>query len=132
MSWSPVRGNPVRLGLSALRVEAVEDPAEVDRWVDHSVLATSVSVRASERELEAARAFEKGDRDRALQLNAQNRSDLDEAAGRATGEAAERLRSQGRAYDENRSVYTTKPPSAAPARAIGARENKNMADAYAY
>jgi Ca-activated chloride channel family protein len=132
MGWNPVGGSPVRLGLSALRVEVVENPAEVDRFMDHSVLASSVSVRASERELEAARAFEKGDRGRALQLNAQNRADLDEAAGRATGESADRLRSQGRAYDENRSVYTTKPPSAAPARSIGARENKNMADAYAY
>lgn len=132
MNWNLVGGSPVRLGLSALRVEAVNDPAEVDRYVDHSVLASSVSVQASQRELEAARAFERGDRDLALRLNEQNRAEVDEAAKKATGESATRLRAQGQAYDANRSVYTTKPPSAAPAREIGARENKNMSDAYAY
>jgi hypothetical protein len=132
MNWNLVGGSPVRLGLSALRVEAVNNPAEVDRFVDHSVLASSVSVQASQRELEAARAFERGDRDLALRLNEQNRSEVDEAAKKATGESATRLRAQGQAYDANRSVYTTKPPSAAPAREIGARENKNMTDAYAY
>jgi len=132
MSWRPVGGAPVRLGLSALRVEAVSDPAQVDNARDHSVIASVVSVQASARELEAARAFERGDRDRALQLNAQNRAEIDDAATRATGESASRLRAQRKAYDENNSVYTTKPPSAAPAREIGARENKNMDDAYAY
>lgn len=132
VSWREVGGGPVRLGLSALRVEAVSDPMQVDHARDHSVIASAVSVRASERELEAARAFERGDRDRALELNAQNRTEIAEAAKRAKGESATRLRAQQRAYDENNDVYTTKPPSAAPARAIGARENKNMDDAFAY
>jgi len=132
MTWRPVGGGTTRLGLSALRVEAVSDPMQVDHARDHSVLASVTSVRASGRELEAARAFERGDRARALELNAQNRADLDEAAKRAKGESASRLRAQQRAYDENQDVYESKPASPAPARAIGARENKNMDDAFAY
>lgn len=130
--WRPVGTAPVRFALSALRVEAVSDQSAVDNGRDHSVIASAVSVRASQRELEAARAFERGDRATALRLNEQNRSEIEEAEQHATGESAERLRKQRGAYDDNRGVYTTKPPSAAPARAIGARENKNMDDAFAY
>jgi Ca-activated chloride channel family protein len=132
VTWRPVGGREVRHTLAALRVESVSDPEQVDNARDFSVLASVTSVQASQRELEAARAFEHGDRSTALRLNEENKVALDEAAGKATGVAADRIRSQQRAYKDNRDVYSTTPPSAAPARAIGARESANISDAYSY
>lgn len=125
LSWNPVGGSPVRLTFPALRVEAVSTAQQVDDARDHSVLASVASVEASRQELEASRAFERGDRDTAMRLNAANQSSLDSAATKAPAAEAERLRAQRRAYQRDQEVYTTQPPSAAPARAIGAREYKN-------
>ena len=132
VTWRPVGGREVRHVLAALRVESVGDPVQVDNARDFSVLASVTSVQASHRELEAARAFERGDRDTALRLNEENKVALDAAAGKATGVAADRIRAQQNAYKSNRDTYSTKPPSAAPARAIGARESANIQDAYSY
>jgi Ca-activated chloride channel family protein len=132
VSWQPVGRSAVNLSIPSLRVDTVASPEEVDNARDLSVLASVASVQASRREVEAASAFEHGEQQRALQLNAENRAELDRAAAAAPAADAARLRAQKRAYDQNGSVYSTQRPAAAPARAIGAQERKNADRSYAY
>ena len=141
-SWTTVRttyswvavgsGARVEASTPAMRVETVASPAEAEASVDGSVMATVASVTASKLERESAEAFERGDRDRAMELNRQSAAALDRAAGAAPAKEAARLQAQKRAYDEDAKVYTSKPASAAPARGIGARENHNAARDVAY
>jgi Ca-activated chloride channel family protein len=132
IAWSPVGREPIRRTIPALRFEAVGDASAVEESRDPSIIVAVMSVRASEREREAARAFERGDRHHALQLNQQNRDELAAAAATASGEDASRLRAQKKAYEKDRDVYTTQPASPEPARAIGAREHGNLARDLAY
>jgi Ca-activated chloride channel family protein len=125
VSWEPVGAATVRVALPTLLVEAVDDLAEVDAARDFSVLASAVSISASQTELEAARAFERGDRQQALRLNLESKAKLDEVAKAAPPKVASRLRAQQRAYDRDETVYRRAKPSAAPARKIGAREHQN-------
>lgn len=133
VSWLPVgAGARVESTTPALRVDAVATADEVERGRDSSVLATATSVIASKREQEAAAAFERGDRKRAMELNTVNMADLDRAAQRAPGPVADRLRAQKRAYEGHGQLFSTSPPAAAPARAIGAAEHKNSDRDVAY
>ncbi len=132
LSWTPVGGELVQVDLPTMRVESVATARQVDDARDLSVLASVASVTASRREVEAARAFEQGDRDAAMRINAANMAALDSAATTAPADEAQRLRAQRRAYERNQGVYSTQPPSAAPARAIGAQEYKNADRANAY
>jgi len=141
-SWTTVRAtyNWVAVGSSsrveasspALRIESVSSPADAESSIDSSVMGSVASVTASRLEQESAEAFERGDRQRALDLNRQSAAELDRAAAAAPAAQASRLRAQKRAYDEDAKVYTSKPAGAAPARGIGARENHNTARDMAY
>jgi Ca-activated chloride channel homolog len=132
-SWVPVSGGSrVEASTPALRVEAVASQEDADSSVDPSVLASITSVSASRREQEAAAAFERGDRQRALDLNKAAMAELDEASRRAPAKQAERLQAQKRAYDGDSRVYSSHPAGAAPARPIGARENRILAREAAY
>ncbi|MBI5536421.1 MAG: VWA domain-containing protein [Deltaproteobacteria bacterium] len=132
-SWVPVSlGSRVETSTPALRVEAVGSQEDADASVDPSVLASTASLNASRREQEAAAAFERGDRQLALQLNRAAAEELDKAASRAPAKAADRLRAQKRAYEGDARVYSSSPAGAAPARPIGARENSNLAREAAY
>jgi Ca-activated chloride channel family protein len=132
MSWRLVDGTPVEVDLSRLRVVAVTSPEEVDNARDMSVIASATSVIASKRETEAAMAFERGDRARALELNAENRVELDKVKRAAPAAVASQLEAQKRAYEGHQGVFATAPPAAAPARDIGAQERKNADRAVAY
>jgi Ca-activated chloride channel family protein len=133
MSWIPVAsGTRVEVSTPALRVESVSSQQEVEDSVDRSVAASMTSVTASRREQEAAAAFERGDRQRALDLNRTAQDELEQAASKTSGAQADRLRAQKRAYDGDARVYSSQPAGAAPARPIGARENRNLAREAAY
>jgi Ca-activated chloride channel family protein len=131
-SWQPAGASRVEVGMPALRVDAVASAGEAEASRDPSVYASYTSVLSSRREQEAAAAFERGDRARAIQLNAQSQADLDKAAAGAPADIASRLRAQKKAYEKHNDVYSTQQPAAAPARAIGASEHKNTDRANAY
>ncbi len=132
LRWEPVGNSPVTVSLPTVRVAVVSDPVEVERSRDHSVLANAASVSASQLELEAARAFERGDHQRALTLNRQSRDKVAKAAKAAPKVVARRLRAQERAYAQDATMYETKKPAPAAARSIGAREVVNMDRAAAF
>jgi Ca-activated chloride channel family protein len=134
LSWRLVDGSSVDLELTPIRVIAVTSPEEVDDARDMSVIASATSVMASQRETEAAAAFERGDRARALELNAQSRAELDAVKKSAPGPVAAQLEAQQRAYEGHKGTFATEPPAAAApaARSIGAQERKNADRAVSY
>jgi Ca-activated chloride channel homolog len=132
VSWRLVDGTPVRVAITPLRVHATSSQDQVDDARDLSVMASVTSVEASRRETEAAEAFERGDRARALSLNAQTMDDLDKAAKAAPPAARGALEAQKNAYQGHQGVFATAPASPEPAREIGARERKNADRALSY
>ncbi|HEX9297595.1 MAG TPA: VWA domain-containing protein [Polyangiaceae bacterium] len=132
LSWRSVDGSPHEVDLSRLRVTMVKSPQEVDEGRDMSVVASATSVIASKRETEAAMAFERGDRARALELNAQNRVELDKVRRAAPPAVASQLDAQKRAYEGHQGTFATAPPSPTTARDIGAQERKNADRSLAY
>jgi hypothetical protein len=90
---------------------------------------------ASQRETEAAAAYERGDRARALELNAQSRAELDAVKKAAPPKVAAQLEAQTRAYEGHKGTFAAEPSgtAAAPAaRSIGAQERKNADRALSY
>jgi Ca-activated chloride channel homolog len=135
LTWRLVDGSSVDVDVAPIRVVAVTSPEEVDDARDMSVIASATSVMASQRETEAAAAFERGDRARALELNAQSRSELDAVKKAAPAPVAAQLEAQKRAYEGHQGTFATQPPAgaAAPAaRSIGAQERKNADRAFSY
>ena len=124
--------SPVRVELAPLNVTAVSTPEEVDNARDMSVIASVTSVIASRRETEAAMAFERGDRERAMALNLQNQAEIEKVQRAAPAPVAAQLDAQKRAYANHQGTFATAPPSAAAARGIGAQERKNADRAVAY
>jgi Ca-activated chloride channel family protein len=125
---------PLRIELASLSVTAVTTPEQVDSARDMSVIAQVTSVIASQRETEAAMAFERGDRARAMALNAQNQADIEVARRAAPAPIAAQLNAQKRAYESHQGTFATAPPGAAAgaARDIGAHERKNADRAVSY
>jgi Ca-activated chloride channel family protein len=135
LSWRLVDGSPIDFDLAPLRIVAVTTPEEVDEARDSSVIASATSVMASQRETEAASAFERGDRERALALNAQSQAELEVAKKSAPAPMAAQLDAQKRAYENHQGTFSVAAPrsAAAPAaREIGAQERKNADRAMAY
>jgi Ca-activated chloride channel family protein len=122
----------VRVEFSPLTMTAVTTPEEVDDARDMSVLAQVTSVIASQRETEAAMAFERGDRARAVALSAQNQVEMQAAQKAAPAGVAAALEAQKRAYASHQSTFATAPPAAGAARSIGAAERKNADRAVGY
>jgi len=134
ISWRLVDGSSVDVDAGMLRVTSVTSPEEVEDARDTSVIASAASVMASQRETEAAKAFEEGDRARALDLNRQSVAALEAAKKAAPAPVAAQLEAQQRAYASHQGAFAKEPPSAAApaARAIGAQERKNADRAVAY
>jgi Ca-activated chloride channel family protein len=135
VSWRLVDGSPVNVAPMPLRVVTVTSPEEVDDARDMSVVAAAASVAASQREIEAATAFERGDRARALELNARNQADLEAVKKAAPAKVAAELDAQQRAYSAHQGTFATAPAGAAAApaaRDIGAKERKNSDRALSY
>jgi Ca-activated chloride channel family protein len=134
LSFRLADDTPLRVELAPLSVTAVVTPEEVDNARDMSVIASVTSVIASQRETEAAVAFERGDRARAMALNAQNQADIEVARKAAPPPIAAQLGAQKRAYEAHQGTFATAPAAAAAgaARDIGAHERKNADRAVAY
>jgi len=129
VEWDRVGDGEVQTQVARVLAQVVGDAASVEEALDHSVTASIASIQASELELAASRAFEKGDRARALELNRQSQALVARAAeAPAPAPVAARLRAQKRAYEGDAHAYRTKPKAAAApaARSIGARERTNM------
>ncbi len=132
LSFRLADDSAVRIELDALSVTAVATPEEVDNARDMSVIASVTSVIASRRETEAAAAFERGDRQRAMALNAQNQAEIEKVRRAAPASIAAPLEAQRRVYKSHEGTFATAPPSAGAARDIGAQERKNADRAVAY
>jgi Ca-activated chloride channel family protein len=132
LSFRLIDDSTVRVELASLMVTSVATAEEVDNARDMSVIASVTSVIASRRETEAAAAFERGDRERAMALNAQNQAEIEKVRRAAPASIAAPLEAQKRAYANHQGTFATAPPSAGAARDIGAKERKNADRAVAY
>jgi Ca-activated chloride channel family protein len=134
ISWRAVDGLPMSIDVAPIRIVAVTNSDEVDVARDMSVIASATSVMASERETEAARAFERGDRARALALNRESQAELDSVKKAAPAGMAAELDAQKRAYESHQGTFASAPATAAApaAREIGVMERKNADRPVAY
>src|SRR5206468_7954648 len=94
-----------------IEIVAVKDEAEVARGRDGAVLASATSAFASQRELEAAEAYARGDRDTADRLIDQNIAALATAAAGAPAPAASSLAKQQAAYEAHKREFVAPPSS---------------------
>ena len=127
LTWTDADGRTAELPLSPLTALATESTEAVEDARDRSVHASVTSIEASRKEAEAASAFARGDRARALSLNRESQAALAQAAASAAPADARSLAAQQKAYKSDAHQYESAPPAAAPAREIGARENRNFA-----
>jgi Ca-activated chloride channel family protein len=110
-SWQRVGAGAGTANIPALQLVAVNDPARVDRSKDGTVLARAASVTASERELEAAKAFAEGDKVRADALIQENIADLAVAQAAAPAPVASALAAQSSSYESTRKTFSSVAPS---------------------
>jgi Ca-activated chloride channel family protein len=116
-TWTMVGGAPVEAGIAKLTVNATYEPTDVDASRDNEVMASSISVVASHRQLEAAEAFQRGDVDQANGLIDNNIRDLGAARKFAPAAAATGLAKQEAAYGDTKKVFTTARPKSAEGNA---------------
>ena len=110
-SWQRVEAGMAAANIPALQLVAVNDPARVDQSKDGTVLARAASVNASERQLEAAEAFAKGDQARADALIDKNIADLKAARAMAPAPVASALGAQESSYEATKETFDTVAPS---------------------
>jgi len=112
-NWTRVHGGTdARVKIDALSLSGTHDAKAVEDNRDTSVLASWTSVRASERNMEAAQAYESGDVDKAQQLIDQNMADLSAAAATAPAPVATALMQQQRSYAGTKQGFGASPSSA--------------------
>ena len=104
---------PAHVDVDALALRGATDTKVVDDARDGTVLANATSVIASERQLEAAEAYQRGDTQRAQQLIDQNMVDLKTAAAAAPAPVATTLQKQWTAYDVTKKSFHAAPQSIA-------------------
>ncbi len=130
VSWTQVGGNRASVDVPTLTVLAVRNQAEVERARDGAVLASAVSVLASQRQLEAAEAYTHGDLDRATSLIDQNVRALEEAKAAAPMAAATALSNQADSYRSAKTGFSQAGPGSDEgrmrAKASAAQEINNL------
>jgi Ca-activated chloride channel family protein len=104
---------PAHVDVQSLAVRGAVDSATVEESRDGVVLADATSVIASERELEAANAYARGDVHRARELIDQNVAQLHAARAVAPVAAAPALDKQLQAYSETKKSFDAAPSSGA-------------------
>jgi Ca-activated chloride channel family protein len=120
---------PAHVDVDALALRGAVDSKSVDDSRNGTVLASATSVIASEREIEAASAYARGDVARAEQLIDKNMLDLSTAAAAAPTAAATALQRQWQAYDATKRTFHAKPTSVAgkvAAKSAYQDENANL------
>jgi Ca-activated chloride channel family protein len=113
--WTRVGGGAGEATIPRVEVVASSDAAKVERGRDGAVLARAASVVTSERELEATRAYSRGEVARAQALIDQNMGELRAAQALAPAPAASALEKQWQSYGATKAVFST----AAPAGTVG-------------
>lgn len=115
---------------TSLTVVATTDPGKVQAGQDGAVLASAVSVIASKRQMEAAKAYADGDVQRAQRLVEQNQASLGSAMAQAPAAMATSLASQMKDYEDTKQTFAKVAPRAAEGRAAAksaaAKEMKNL------
>jgi Ca-activated chloride channel family protein len=127
--WHRVGGGDADVHAADLSLAATLDPAEVRRGEDGSVLASATSAISSQRELEAAEAYARGDQVRAQQLIQQSIGALSRAAAAAPAPAAAKLERQAKAYDDHLKAFSAPPSSdfgKRAAKAAASTESSNL------
>ncbi len=129
LSWSTVAGEQVLRQLDPLSLNSSRDADEVARSRDEQVYASCLSAVASWRQLEAAKAYRRGDRERAQQLIGDNVRQLREARRRAPAAMKASLARQADGYAATSARFgSAKPDSAegsAAAKRVWAEESVN-------
>jgi Ca-activated chloride channel homolog len=110
-TWQRVGAGSGTASIPALELVAVADAAQVDKWRDGTVLARAASVTASERQLEAAKAYLDGDQRRADALISQNIATLQAAQAFAPAPMASALAAQSSSYESARKTFDSVAPS---------------------
>jgi Ca-activated chloride channel family protein len=110
-SWQRVGAGAGTANIPALQLVAINDPTLVDRSKDGTVLARAASVTASERQLEAAEAFARGDKTHADALIQRNIADLSLAGAAAPAPVASALAAQSSSYESTRKAFSVAAPS---------------------
>lgn len=135
-TWKKVGGSDQSIDLSKLTVASVSDSTEVAAGLDGTVMAHVTSSIASERQIEAATAYAKGDTTTATRLMRQNRDELAQARAMAPAEEAARLGSQSAAYDRGAQAFAAAAPSSvqgkAAAKSMVMFESKNLSKKATY
>jgi Ca-activated chloride channel family protein len=109
-TWQRVDGSAGAAKIPTVSLVAVNDAARVDKGRDGTVLARATSVAASERELDAAKAYAQGDKDRADSLIRQNIAELGAARALAPAPAASSLAAQSSTYERTRQAFSNAAP----------------------
>ncbi len=129
-TWKKVGGSDQSIDLSKLTVASVSDSAEVTTGLDGTVMAHVTSSIASERQIEAATAYAKGDTTTASRLMKQNKDELALARAMAPAEEAAKLGSQSAAYDRGAQAFAAAAPTSTQGRAAAKSmvmfESKNL------
>jgi Ca-activated chloride channel homolog len=116
LTWTTVGGQPADATIPQLQIVATADPAAVSAAKNDEVLARAASVKASEREIEAAHAYAAGDTTRAAGLIQQNVQDLGRAARSAPAPLAMHLSAQSSEYTKQLGAFGSAKPSSAAGR----------------
>jgi Ca-activated chloride channel family protein len=128
-TWQCVSGTGGDTEIPTVQLVGVNDAAQVDKGRDGTVLARATSVAASERQLEAAEAYARGDTARADTLIRKNIADLAIAKALAPAPVASSLAAQSSTYDTTRHAFGMAAPSSSAgkfqAKAAAARNFAN-------
>ncbi len=127
--WHRVGGGNADVRAPEMSLVATLDSNEVQRGKDGAVLASWTSVASSQRELEAAQAYARGDQATADGLIQQNLQALMSAAASAPAPMAASLSRQAQAYASQRKAFAAPPASddgKRAAKSAAAKETSNL------
>jgi Ca-activated chloride channel family protein len=128
-TWHRVGGSDSDVHASLLSLLATRDSNEVTRGEDGAVLASATSVLASQREIEAAAAYARGDQATAKSLILDNLASLSRAAAHAPKPMAASLAKQSQAYGDQMNAFAAPPASdegKRAAKSTAASESSNL------
>lgn len=128
-TWHRVGGSDADVHAAPLSLVGTRDANEVQKGKDSAVVATWTSVTSSQRELEAAQAYARGDQATADGLIQENLSALMSAAKAAPAPLAASLQRQAAAYHSQQKAFAAPPASddgKRAAKAAAAQETSNL------
>jgi Ca-activated chloride channel family protein len=117
VAWLRVGGGSGEARIPRVVVMGSNDRTRVENGRDGAVLARAASVAASERQLQAAQAYVRGDTAGAQNLIRLNLSNLRGAASAAPKDMAQLLHQQEQSYEATQRVFTSSPPTSTTGKA---------------